>query len=78
MKKHFYNYFIVLFLFLIPSIATAQKKVDFEKLDSQILKAIEDLKSTGAAVGIIKDGEVVFSKGYVFKNYNTNFKENYQ
>ena len=71
MKKHFYNFLILAFLFLLPSTILPQKEIDFDKLDSQILKAIEDLNATGVAVGIIKDGDIVFEKGYGYKNYET-------
>ena len=78
MKKHFLNFLIILVFFLIPSSVIPQKKIDhfyrqvnFEKLDKQILKAIEDLNAVGLAVGIIKDGKVVFEKGYGFKNFET-------
>jgi len=64
--------------FLIHSSVIPQKKinnaerhVNFEKLDKQILKAIDDLNATGLAVGIIKDGKIVFEKGYGFKNFET-------
>lgn len=48
----------------------AQKNVNFEKLDSSILKAINDFGATGVAVAIVKDGEIVFKKGYGYQNFS--------
>lgn len=71
MKNHICNFLLFSFLFLIPATVIPQEKIDFNKLDAQILQAMDTLYSTGAAVGVIKDGKVVFAKGYGHKNYET-------
>lgn len=78
MIRSYKRILVFVVLFLIPAVVVPQKKinhadrqVNFEKLDKQILKAIEGLNATGLAVGIIKDGKVVFEKGYGFKNFET-------
>lgn len=71
MKKYFNYLLLLLILFVLPSKIFSQKDIEFDSLDTHILKAIQDLNSTGAAVGIIKDGDVVFEKGYGYKNYET-------
>ena len=72
MNKLFNSFMLLaLIILLLPITIIPQKKIDFNKLDAQILQAIDTLNSTGAAVGIIKDGEIVFAKGYGYKNYES-------
>jgi CubicO group peptidase (beta-lactamase class C family) len=56
------------FLFTIAlafaSIATAQKQPDLKKLDTYIADAVKQFDQPGLAVGIVKDGQLVWSKGY--------------
>lgn len=40
------------------------QKVDFQKLDAYFEKAANDWGIPGMSVGIVKDGEIIFSKGY--------------
>jgi CubicO group peptidase (beta-lactamase class C family) len=40
------------------------QNVDFKKLDTYFEKALNDWGIPGMSVGIVKDGEIVFSKGY--------------
>ncbi len=51
-----------LFFFIITS--TFSQNVDFDKLDAYFAKAANDWGIPGMSVGIVKDGEIVFSKGY--------------
>jgi CubicO group peptidase (beta-lactamase class C family) len=53
---------IVFFLSVI--ISASSQNVDFEKLDSYFEKAAKDWGIPGISVGIVKDGKIVFSKGY--------------
>jgi CubicO group peptidase (beta-lactamase class C family) len=53
---------IVFFLSVI--ISASSQNVDFEKLDSYFEKAAKDWEIPGMSVGIVKDGKIVFSKGY--------------
>lgn len=60
MKRFIFLYFI-LQTSVIPSFS---QQVDFKKLDLYIEKAAADWGIPGMSVGIVKDGEIVFSKGY--------------
>ncbi len=49
----------------------SQTKQDFKELDKYILKALNDFEVPGIAIGMVKDGEVIFAKGYGNKNAKT-------
>ncbi len=51
-------------LFIIFSTVIFAQKVDLEKLDAYFEKAAKEWGIPGMSVGIVKDGEIVFSKGY--------------
>lgn len=51
--------------------ADNNKKVDLEQLDNYIQKTVADFELTGLAITIVKDSSVVFSKGYGFRNVET-------
>ncbi|KAF0236369.1 MAG: hypothetical protein FD181_2806 [Prolixibacteraceae bacterium] len=56
---------ISLYILVLSVIFSAHsQKVDFEKLDAYFGKAASDWGVPGMSVGIVKDGEIVFSKGY--------------
>ncbi len=42
----------------------AQRQPDFKKLDAYITNAMEKFGAPGLAVGVVKDGKLVWSKGY--------------
>lgn len=58
--------FRILFLLLIGSFtfSIAPAQVDVDKLDAYLSQAQKDWKIPGISIGIIKDGEVILSKGY--------------
>jgi len=59
------NKTILLFIiFLSVIISASSQNVDFEKLDTYFGKTSTDWGIPGMSVGIVKDGEIVFSKGY--------------
>ena len=58
MKKY------LILLFLIISVTINAQQVNFEKLDGYFAKTAKDWNIPGMSVGIVKDGEIVFSKGY--------------
>jgi CubicO group peptidase (beta-lactamase class C family) len=60
MKKNLFI-FILLLAGIIPS---QSQNIDFEKLDNYFEKATKDWGIPGMSVGIVKEGEIVFSKGY--------------
>jgi CubicO group peptidase (beta-lactamase class C family) len=56
---------IFLFILLLSGILIVQSQnVDFQKLDACFEKTAKDWGIPGMSVGIVKDGEIVFSKGY--------------
>ncbi len=63
MKKICISLFLLFMLVDLP----AQSVIDLDHLDEYYKQVVEDWKIPGMTVGIIKDGELVFSKGYGFK-----------
>ncbi|MDW3648103.1 MAG: serine hydrolase [Bacteroidia bacterium] len=57
------RFFLICFLAFIPH-TSLEAQVDVDKLDAYLSKAQKDWKIPGMSIGIIKDGEVVLSKGY--------------
>lgn len=49
----------------------AQKTIDFEKLNAYLANAAREGQAPGLAVGIVKDGQVVFAKGYGVRSVDT-------
>lgn len=57
--------FNFLFIFLFCSVFFAQSQhIDIQKLDTYFEKAAKDWGIPGMSVGVVKDGEILFSKGY--------------
>ncbi len=54
--------FILLFLFAVST--SIAQDVDLKELDAYISKTVKDWGIPGVSVGIVKDGEIVFEKGY--------------
>ena len=57
----------IIFLFILvfgTSVFTQSQNTDLQKLDAYIEKASKDWGIPGMSVAIVKDGEIVFSKGY--------------
>ncbi len=48
---------------LLPLLVSAQK-IDYKKLDTYFEQARRDWNTPGMAIGIVKDGRLVFAKGY--------------
>jgi CubicO group peptidase (beta-lactamase class C family) len=53
-----------LFLAAFAGGATAQKQPDLRQLDAYIANAMKEFGQPGLAVGIVKDGRLIWSKGY--------------
>ena len=63
MKKFFCLF--VFFLFISGSIhAQVEKKVDLKALDNYFAKMVKDWDVPGASIGVVKDGELVFTGNY--------------
>jgi CubicO group peptidase (beta-lactamase class C family) len=59
-------------LFIVNDVVA--QKVDYKKLDSYISKTQQDWNIPGLSVAIVKDGNIVFEKGYGTININENKK----
>lgn len=58
------RFILPVLLILQLSINVRSQKVDLQKLDAYFEKAAIDWDIPGMSVGIVKDGEIIFSKGY--------------
>lgn len=56
-------YKAVLLLFFIP-IASLAQEVNLDKLDKYLEQTASDWKVPGMSVAVVKDGDIIFSKGY--------------
>ena len=65
---------LALILITFSSNLQAQEKLTYKELDKYINKAMEDFALPGLAVGVVKDGEVVFLEGYGYSNVDTKAK----
>jgi len=68
MKKHF-NYLIIIAI-LIGNNSIAQ--ISSRKIDKLVNEAMETFNVAGVAIGIVKDGKIIHSKGYGVKSIDTN------
>lgn len=70
--------FIILSLFLVAILfsnqAFSQHEKDYNVLDKYIQNAVKEFEIAGLAIGIIKNDEVVFEKGYGYRNTETKKK----
>ena len=68
--KYFFNLLVFLFLIITPS-SFPQDKLG-KDIDDYVPKVLKEFEVPGIAVGVIKDGKLIFAKGYGVKNINTN------
>lgn len=69
--------FSLLFLFTFLAIGCAQKEVptnQFVGQEKEIHQLIESYHASGVAVAIIKNGKVVYQKGFGYRNYGEKLK----
>jgi len=66
------NRFFFLILILITQNVGAQ--ITPEQIDSIVNRALDNFAVAGVAVGIVKDGKVIYTKGYGVKDINTGEK----
>jgi CubicO group peptidase (beta-lactamase class C family) len=64
MKKYFLS--IIGFFFFVTFLCAQSKSTTeiIRKLDQYYAKAVQDWNVPGVSVGIVKDGKMIFSKGY--------------
>lgn len=67
-------YLLLAFVFSIS--LKAQDNSPLEGLDEYVAQAVEDFELPGLSIAIVKDGEVVMSKAYGYKNTQTGEKLN--
>jgi CubicO group peptidase (beta-lactamase class C family) len=70
MRRSVFTILLPVLLLPVDSIR-AQETVDYEALDAYIMSAVEASQATGLAVGIIKDGDVAFARGYGVRSIET-------
>lgn len=69
-SKFFQFFFIISFLtFHIESIYSQVSDLDLDELNDYIEKSYQNWEIPGMAISIVKDGEVLFSKGYGIKEF---------
>jgi CubicO group peptidase (beta-lactamase class C family) len=54
----------LLFACLLPAILLAQTTPDFKEFDKYVRQAVTDWHVPGLAIAVVKDGQVIFAKGY--------------
>jgi len=69
------NYFsLLLLLVLINLPVQAQQFPDFQKLDAYFSQMVKDWDVPGASIGIVKDGQLIFTGNYGIKEVGKNEK----
>lgn len=67
------NRILVLFCFFVFTAGNLfSQDLSFNDLDSYIKKTLKEFEVPGMSVGIIKEGKVIFAKGFGVKNIKTN------
>ena len=74
MRSLIITFVFYLSITVISGPASSQEQLTYELLDSYIQSAADDFEMPGLAVGVVKDGEVVFLRGYGFSNTVTKKK----
>lgn len=60
---------LVLCLFVLPPAAEGADQLDETEIDGLVATAMQRFQIPGIAVGVIKDGELVFAKGYGVREF---------
>ena len=68
--KSFFNLF-AFSLFILTSNSLSQENLETD-LDDYVPKVLKEFQVPGIAVGVIKEGKLIFAKGYGVKDINTN------
>jgi CubicO group peptidase (beta-lactamase class C family) len=70
--KHFYSFFILILLYyFLPAQSVTEPAFIRDSLDGYIQKGLKDWNLPGLAVVIVKDGKVVWLKGYGVRDIET-------
>jgi len=54
----------LLFICIVPALAVAQTSPDIKEFDKYVQQAVTDWHVPGLAIAVVKDGKVMFAKGY--------------
>jgi len=54
-----------------PAIVTGQSNIDFNELERAILEEMKEKNTPGAAIAIVKDGSVIFARGFGVRSIET-------
>ncbi len=63
-RKFFLMTLLAVFLLILSSVSFANDRAKAEQLDAYFAQALQQWRVPGMAIAIIKDGEIVLSKGY--------------
>ncbi len=66
------NYRKILLVLIILVTSYSYSQISSRKIDKLVKEAMETFNIAGVAVGIVKDGRIIHSKGYGVKSINTN------
>ncbi|HUK89318.1 MAG TPA: serine hydrolase, partial [Blastocatellia bacterium] len=55
-----------------PCVLKAQDKTDWSSLDQYVNSSMKDWKVPGASIAIVRDGAVVYMKGFGVRDIRTN------
>lgn len=65
---------IVFIFFLIIQLITFGQNNPYQKIDSLILSKMKDNRIVGLSIGLVKDGELFYTKGYGFTSVDSLYK----
>ena len=66
---------IFVFLFYLPLVAKkGTKEVSFKGFDEFVAETMEEWKVPGLGIAVLKDGKVILSKGYGFRDVEKELK----
>lgn len=71
MKNYFRFIFSLILILIITNISYAQSNFDVNKLDEYLERVYDEFNPAGFAVGVIKDGEVIYKRGFGYSNIET-------
>ncbi|MEN8120471.1 MAG: serine hydrolase [Bacteroidota bacterium] len=70
------GFIFLLFIFILKPVSFTAQSIDLKKIDKYIESARIEWEIPGMAVAIVKDGKVIFSKGYGIRNIEKKKKTN--
>lgn len=74
MNRSKFNSLLIGFIILISLTVFTQKQPDYVKLNTYVQNSVDSFVVPGLAVGIIKNGEIVFAKGFGIRSNENDVK----